>query len=138
RKGGYTSITALVDAGVPLAAMERLADADAFRSIGLDRRQALCEVAALQDRPIAIFEGQPSESTAEGQIELPLMTAGEHVVRDYASTSLSLKAHPVSFVRSRLDMLRVVPTGALSAMKDGMYVKVCGLITVRQRPGTAK
>ena len=138
RSQGYSSITALVDAGVPLSAMERLADADAFRSIGLDRRRALWEVAALQDRPIVLFEGQPSESTKEGQIELPLMTPGEHVVQDYASTSLSIKAHPVSFLREKLDLLHVAPTGALSTMKDGMFVKVCGMITVRQRPGTAK
>jgi len=66
------------------------------------------------------------------------MTAGEHVVQDYASTGLSVKAHPVSFLREKLDLLRVTPTGRLSTMKDGMFVKVCGMITVRQRPGTAK
>lgn len=138
RNGGYRSVTALVDAGVSLSAMECLADADAFRSMGLDRRKALWAVSALQDRPVALFEGQPSECTKEGQIELPLMTPGEHVVQDYASTSLSIKAHPVSFFREKLDLLHVTPTGALPTMKDGMYVKVCGLITVRQRPGTAK
>src|SRR5690606_5644182 len=71
---GYTTVTALVDAGVPPAAMERLADADTFRSLGLDRRQALWAVSALADRPVALFEGQPTECTQEGQIELPLMT----------------------------------------------------------------
>src|SRR5690606_8359736 len=96
------------------------------------------EVAALQDRPIGLFEGQPSESTKEGQIELPLMTPSEHVVQDYASTSLSVKAHPVSFFREKLDLLHVTPTVALPTMKDGMFVKLCGMITVRQRPGTAK
>ncbi len=136
--GGYTTVTALVDAGVPPAAMERLADADTFRSLGLDRRQALWAVSALADRPVALFEGQPTECTQEGQIELPLMTPGEHVVQDYASTALSLKAHPVSFLREKLDLLHVTPTGSLATMKDGMFVKVCGMITVRQRPGTAK
>jgi len=138
RGSGYASVVALVDAGVPLAAMERLADADAFRSIGLDRRRALWEVAALRDIPVVLFEGQPSECTREGQIELPLMTAGEHVVQDYASTALSIKAHPVSFLREKLDLLHVMPTGSLPDMKDGMFVKVCGMVTVRQRPGTAK
>jgi len=138
RANGYTSITALVDAGVELGAMERLADADAFRSLGLDRRQALWAVSALQDRPMALFEGQPSECTKEGQIALPLMTPGEHVVQDYASTSFSIKAHPVSFLRGKLDLLHVVPTEKLSAMKNDMPVKVCGMITVRQRPGTGK
>lgn len=138
RRTGYTSITSLVDAGVPPATMERLADADAFRSIGLDRRQALWEVSALRDRPVALFEGQPSECSKEGQIELPLMTSGEHVVQDYATTSLSIKAHPVSFLREKLNLLKVTPTGMLSTLKDGMFVKVSGIVTVRQRPGTAK
>src|SRR5690606_15423603 len=134
----YTSINALVDAGVSLPAMERLADADAFRSLGLDRRRALWEISALADRPVALFQGQPSVITEEGQIQLPLMTAGEHVIHDYASTSLSIKAHPVSFLREKLELLRVAPTEKLSTMENGMQVKVCGMITVRQRPGTAK
>lgn len=138
RRNGYTSLTALVDGGVPLSALERLADADAFRSLGLDRRQALWEVSALHDRPMALFEGQPSECTQEGQTALPLMTLGEHVLHDYAATSLSIKAHPVSFLREKLNLLHVVPTEKLGAMKNGMPVKVCGMITVRQRPGTAK
>lgn len=138
RKAPYKNIGNLFDAGVPPSALERLADADAFRSLGLDRRQALWEVSALKDHPTGIFTGTPSESTNEGFTELPLMTPGEHVVQDYASTSLSLKAHPISFVRWRLDQLGVTPTGKLSAMKDGWFVKVCGLITVRQHPGTAK
>jgi len=138
RGTGYVAITALVDAGAPLSAMERLADADAFRSMGLDRRQALWAVSALQDRPVALFEGQPPECKREGQIELPLMAPGEHVVQDYASTALSIKAHPVSFLRDKLDLLRVTPTGELSRLKDGMFVKICGMITVRQRPSTAK
>ncbi len=138
RKGGFHSMAVLMDAGVPLAALERLADADAFRSMGFDRRHALWDVSALQDRPHALFEGQPSTCPLESQIELPLMTPGEHVVQDYATTTLSLKAHPVSFLREKLDQLHVTPTGTLSTLQDGMYVKVCGMVTVRQRPGTAK
>ncbi|SFC26922.1 error-prone DNA polymerase [Parapedobacter composti] len=137
RGSGYASVTALADAGVSAAALERLADADAFRSLGLDRRQALWKIAALPDRPLALFEGQPA-APEEGQVALPLMTPGEHVVQDYASTALSLKAHPVSFLREQLNLLHVTPTGALSTLADGMLVKVCGLVTVRQRPGTAK
>jgi error-prone DNA polymerase len=133
----YTSIPALCDAGVPQAALERLADADAFRSLGLDRRQALWEVSALFDRPIALFEGQPSESAAEAQISLPLMTTSEHVVQDYASMALSLKAHPVSFVREKLRLLHVLSAKELDERKDGDPVKVAGLVLVRQRPGTA-
>jgi len=134
----YTSIPALLDAGVPLAALEKLADADAFRSLGIDRRQALWEVSALADSPVALFAGQPSESATETQVSLPLMTASEHVVQDYATTSLSLKAHPVSFIREKLRLLHVSSTAELASAKDGDPVKVAGLVLVRQRPGTAK
>ena len=91
----------LRDTGLPEAALEKLADADAFRSIGLDRRQALWEVST-KDRPVALFAGQPSEDAKEENVTLPEMTISEHVVHDYAATSLSLKAHPVSFVREKL------------------------------------
>jgi error-prone DNA polymerase len=137
RGAAYTAIHALRDAGVPQIALEKLAGADAFRSMGLDRRQALWEVSALHDRPIALFKGQPSESATEAQIDLPLMSASEHVVQDYAATSLSLKAHPVSFVREKLQMLHILSANDLGGVADGTPVKVAGLILVRQRPGTA-
>jgi len=138
RTTSYNSIHALRDIGVPHAALEKLADADAFRSMGLDRRQALWEVSALHDRPIALFTGQPSESATESQVSLPLMTAAEHVLQDYASTALSIKAHPVSFVREKLRLLHILATKELGTIKDGHPVKVAGLVLVRQRPGTAK
>ncbi len=133
----YMQITALRDVGVSQTILEKLADADAFRSIGLDRRQALWEVSALADTPVALFAGQPSESIVETQISLPLMAASEHVIQDYAATNLSLKAHPVSFVREKLSLLHVRSTKDLSEAKDGDLVKVAGLVLVRQRPGTA-
>jgi len=133
----YRHITDLSNAGISQGALEILADADAFRSIGLDRRQALWEVAALGDRPLALLESLPSASAGE-QTKLPLMTAGEHVVQDFSSTGLSIKAHPVSFVRDDLDRLKVTPLDKLSTMKNGEKVRVAGMITVRQRPGTAK
>jgi error-prone DNA polymerase len=137
RSAGYTTITALRDAGVPQTALEKLADADAFRSIGLNRRQALWEVSALDDTPVALFEGQPSESVTEAQVSLPFMSAGEHVLQDYAAIALSLKAHPVSFVREKLKLLHVLTAKELKEKKDGDLVKVAGLVLVRQRPGTA-
>lgn len=138
REAGYQTITALRDAGIGIGTLERLADADAFRSIGLDRRKALWEVSALQDMPVEIFKGQPSESVLETQVELPLMSQGEHVVQDYATVGLSLKAHPVSFVRSQLEMLRILSTQAINnEATNGQLVKVAGLVLVRQRPGTA-
>ncbi|MGQ8335251.1 error-prone DNA polymerase [Sunxiuqinia sp. A32] len=138
RTGIYRNINELLDAGISLFALERLADADAFRSINLDRRRALWEVSASHDHPTGVFTGTPSQSVSEETIELPTMSENEHVIQDYASTALSLKAHPVSFVRPKLNKLKIVPTSALPEMKNGQFTKVCGLVTVRQRPGTAK
>ena len=87
--------------------------------------------------PYALFAGQPAADAKGENVTLPVMTASEHVVHDYAATSLSLKAHPVSFVREKLDQLHILSTKALSAGKDGDHVKVAGLVLVRQRPGTA-
>ncbi len=137
RKKMFTTINELLDTGVPLAALERLADADAFRSIDLDRRKALWEIAALSDNPIGVFQGQPSESTTEKNVDLPKMSLSEHVVQDYSATSLSLKAHPVSFIREKLAMLNVIPTADLLKRNDGDIMRVAGLVLVRQRPGTA-
>lgn len=133
----FANIPSLRDAGVSVAALERLADADAFRSIGLDRRQALWEVSALNDRPNGMFTGQQPEAAGEQGIRLPAMALAEHVVRDYSAIGLSLKAHPVSFVREKLAMLQVKQNCSLSQLKDGELVKVAGLVLVRQRPGTA-
>jgi error-prone DNA polymerase len=133
----FTHIPQLRDAGLSLQALERLADADAFRSIGLDRRRALWEVAALADRPAGLYEGQDSETVYEQEADLPKMTAAAHVLQDYKATALSLKAHPVTFVRPQLEQLRVFSNQRLADCKDGELVKVAGLVLVRQRPGTA-
>ena len=137
RKKHYSSINELRDIALSEAALEKLADADAFRSIGLDRREALWEVST-KDRPYAMFAGQAAPDAKEESIFLPVMATSEHVVHDYAITSLSLKAHPVSFIRDKLDQLHITPTKQLSGLKDGVLVKVAGLVLVRQRPGTAK
>lgn len=138
RSNAFTDITSLMDAGISLASLERLADADAFRSIGLDRRKALWEVSALADRPMGMFTGLPPESSMEADVGLPAMSLAEHVVQDYGSTALSLKAHPVSFVREKLEALKVTALNDLNKAKAGTLVKVAGLVLVRQRPGTAK
>ncbi|WP_090154316.1 error-prone DNA polymerase [Dyadobacter soli] len=131
----FTHIHQLLEAGISHTALEKLADADAFRSIGFDRRQAFWEASALADRPIGLFEGQPS--AREADVELPQMTLSEHVIHDYAATSLSLKQHPVSFVREQLNTLGAVSSKELEHINDGKIVKVAGLVLVRQRPGTA-
>lgn len=132
----YSNINELRDTGLSEAVLKKLADADAFRSIGLDRCQALWEVSA-PDRPIALFSGQPSTYAKEENVSLPEMSVSEHVVHDYAATSLSLKAHPVSFVREKLQQLHIVSANELNTLQNGDLVKVAGLVLVRQRPGTA-
>jgi error-prone DNA polymerase len=136
RNTSYTHINQLRAIGLSDAALERLADADAFRSIGLDRREALWQIST-KDTPEAIFAGQPSPEEKHEDVLLPQMTSSEHVVHDYAATSLSLKAHPVSFVREKLQQLHVVSTRQLADAKNGDQIKVAGLVLVRQRPGTA-
>jgi len=138
RKEFFTSIQQLRDIGLSSTTLETLADADAFRSVGLDRRQALWEVSACHDQPIGIFRGQQFNSEEEKKVSLPEMMLSEHVVHDYASTSLSLKAHPVSFIREKLQLLHITSTAELTHLHDGDPIKVAGLVLVRQRPGTAK
>ncbi len=138
RTSHFTNIASVRDAGISAATLEKLADADAFRSIGLDRRQALWEVTAVNDRPTGMFTGQPSETAYEQGVQLPIMALSEHVVHDYSATGLSIKAHPVSFIREKLSMLQVLSAQALNSYKDGDLVKIAGLVLVRQRPGTAK
>jgi error-prone DNA polymerase len=133
----YNDIHSLREIGLSDAVLERLADADAFRSFGHDRRKALWEVSTKDHQSKALFNTQQFLQTAEDKIILPEMTLSEHVVQDYASTSLSLKAHPVSFVRHQLNQFGVVSAADLSGIKNGAHVKTAGLILVRQRPGTA-
>jgi error-prone DNA polymerase len=137
RKENYQNIHALRVAGVPQSALEKLAEADAFRSMGIDRRQALWQASAIHDQPAGLFINTSIESKNETQIALPEMTIAEHVAQDYSSVSLSLKAHPVSFVREKLQRLNVRTTQELSDIPNGAFVKVAGLVLVRQRPGTA-
>lgn len=134
----YTEPHQICDAGVSVATMERLANADAFRSMDLDRRHALWEVSALHDRPVQLMKGQPSESLHEPEIELPELRLSEHVVQDYATTGLSIKGHPLTFIRHTLDLLRVVPAKYANAAEHNTLIKTAGLINLRQQPGTAK
>ena len=120
--------------------LERLADADAFRSLGLDRRQALWAVRGLdrvgdQD-DLPLFMSRPGRDT-EPDARLPPMPLGAHVVEDYRRLSLSLKAHPASFMRARLSARGILRSDALRSVKNGARVTVAGLVLVRQRPGTA-
>lgn len=135
RGSGFTSIHHMRETGLPDAALEKLADADAFRSIQKDRREALWQAVTKDYESGAMF-GQHYE-TDEQALQLPALQLSEHVVYDYASTSLSLKAHPVSFVREELSRLGITMSASLGKLKNGDKIKVAGLVLVRQRPGTA-
>ncbi len=143
RGGGYDSMRDLwLRSGLSPAALEKLADADAFRSLGLDRRQALWAARGLdrvgdQDA-LPLFAASPPERDAEPDAKLPPMPLGAHVVEDYRRLSLSLKAHPTSFMRARLSARGILRSEALASAKSGERVTVAGLVLVRQRPGTAK
>jgi error-prone DNA polymerase len=143
RRGeGYDSAGDLwLRSGLSSAALERLADADAFRSLGLDRRQALWAVRGL-DRvgdkdDLPLFASRPQRDT-EPDARLPPMPLGAHVVEDYRRLSLSLKAHPASFLRARLAARGILRSEALGSVRNGERVTVAGLVLVRQRPGTAR
>ncbi len=136
RKEHFASMDDLRKIGLSDMTLEKLADADAFRSIHQDRRKALWEVTT-KDQPMAIFDRHSQEDVEGEKINLPEMTLSEHVVHDYHATSLSLKGHPVSFVREQLNQLRVRSASDLVNATDGDSIKVAGLILVRQRPGTA-
>jgi error-prone DNA polymerase len=127
--------------GVSRAGLERLAEADAFRSIGLDRRQALWEVRALDFAAAAerlpLFASSADDLQKEEPVMLPLMPLGEHVVNDYRALTLSLKAHPVSFLRRELAAQAIIAAERLPEIRSGRRVCVAGLVLVRQRPGTA-
>jgi len=128
------------DTALPKRALILLADADAFRSIGLDRRTALWAVRRLPDDvPLPLFETADAREQPDEQAQpLPLMPLAEHVVADYQTIRLSLKGHPMQFLRSKFERERVIPCASVSDTRDRQYVRCAGVVLVRQRPGSAK
>ncbi len=125
---------ARLDAGT----MRKLAAADAVRSMALDRRQALWDARALRDAPdLPLFTDKRDEGE-EVRFDLPQMPICEHVVADYQTTRLSLKAHPMSFLRKSMGKQGYRTTAALNDMRNGQSVKLAGIVLIRQRPGSAK
>jgi error-prone DNA polymerase len=129
--------------GVKPAALERLARADAFQALGLNRRQALWAIKGLGQKPLDLFSAADARErvtvpeSVEPAVALVPLTEGREVVEDYRATQLSLRAHPVTFLRERLAARRIAMRGPDANMKDGARVEVAGLILVRQRPGSA-
>ncbi len=132
-------------ASVPVAALVRLAEADGFRSaFGLARREALWAIRGLHDEELPLFaaasarEGRLVAEGAEPAVALRPLSAGGEVVADYARTGLSLRRHPLSFLRADLARRRILPCAEAMAARDGCRLAAAGLVLVRQRPGTAK
>ncbi|PZQ19285.1 MAG: error-prone DNA polymerase [Ancylobacter novellus] len=132
-------------AGVPVAALTQIAEADAFRSsFGLARREALWAIRALRDEPLPLFaaasarEDEIVPEVAEPAVSLRPMTAGGEVVEDYRHVSLSLRAHPVAFLREDLKRRRMVTCLEAMEARDRRWVEIAGVVLVRQRPGSAK
>jgi error-prone DNA polymerase len=134
-------------ANLPSEALSRLAEADAFRSLGLDRREALwcvkgldggAENARIAIPELPIFTGVDAETLRrEKEVRLPPLRLGEHIVQDYMSLQMSLKAHPLSLLRSRMSARGITPNAKIIDTPDGARITVAGLVLVRQRPGTA-
>jgi error-prone DNA polymerase len=139
RSTGYRSIEDLWRrVSIPIAALERLAEADAFVTLGRDRRQALWTIRGLSDTRLPLFDSVPAEPDPEPAVALAPMTAGRQVVEDYRSTGLSLRRHPVSFLRQDLAARRIIRCADLAKIRNGKRVEAAGIILVRQRPGSAR
>ncbi|MFN0043183.1 MAG: error-prone DNA polymerase [Alphaproteobacteria bacterium] len=149
RGAGYRDPRALwLRARLTLAVLENLARADSYRSMGLDRRQALWAIKALGASPLPLLsriEDEAHEPTTQlvaptklpAMALLPAMTMGEQIMADYASLRLSLRAHPLTLLRARLDRDGIVPCAHLAAIESGRRTRVAGIVLVRQRPGSA-
>ncbi len=157
RAEGYTSVRDLwLRSGLSPRVIERLADADAFGSLGLTRRQALWATKALgrvgdKDDDLPLFRAGLSllppavvlplsreGINCEPAVALPPMPLGEEVVNDYRFLELSLRAHPASFLRADLARRGIIRNEELRTRRSGAHVRVSGLVTIRQRPGTAE
>jgi error-prone DNA polymerase len=130
--------------GVPRAAIERLAEADAFHALGEDRRQGLWKVRGLGEAPLPLFAAADEREAAfspeglEPAVALKPMSDGREVVEDYRALQLSLRAHPLAFLRGDLTRRGVKRCADLATIRDGRHVEVAGIILVRQKPGSAK
>ncbi|MBO0710691.1 MAG: error-prone DNA polymerase [Acetobacteraceae bacterium] len=134
--GRLADFADLVRTGLPRMALEMLADADAMRGIGLDRRAALWQVRGLRGQAdLPLFASEPARPRPA---PLPVMTKGEHVIADYKTTGLSLKAHPMRLLRKRLARDGIASCAEATLLGDGAPVRLAGLVLVRQRPGEGK
>jgi error-prone DNA polymerase len=138
----YRTVEELQSRGhVPVHAIQRLAAADAFRSINLDRRAALWDSRALKqapDLPLFVAAETRDEGDEDEPAKLPAMPLAEHVVNDYQTIRLSLKAHPMTFLRKHYARQKFITADRLASIRDGKRLSMAGLVLIRQRPGSAK
>ncbi|WP_398467901.1 error-prone DNA polymerase [Tardiphaga sp.] len=131
--------------GVPVSSMVEIAEADGMReSLGLARREALWAIKALRDEPLELFaaaaerERRTVAEIVEPEVKLSPMTAGSEVVEDYRHVGLTLRAHPVEFLREDLNAKRIVTCAEAMSARDGKCLTAAGIVLVRQKPGSAK
>ncbi len=137
RAAPFTDVENLaVSASLNDQALKLLADADALRSLNLDRRQGLWEVHRRPGPSLPLFAfAEAKELAAEPDARLPLMPLSEHVAADYQTQRLSLKGHPMQFLREGFTGEGILSCAATNAAKNGAQVKAAGVVLMRQRPG---
>ena len=130
-------------AGIPAASLVQIAEADAFRpSLKLARREALWAIKALRDEPLPLFAAGRAAGGAlerhEPAVALRPMTGGGEVVEDYSHLGLTLRAHPLSFLRDDLRGQKIVTCGEAMRAPENKWLEIAGIVLVRQKPGAAK
>lgn len=135
--GPFSSVEDLARrAHLPRAGLRLLADADALRSLGLERRDALWEVRRTPEGELPLFAAaRAGELKAERDLPLPAMSAAEQVAVDYQTTRLSLKGHPMAFLRPLFAERGVLSSAQTAAARAGAKVRTAGIVLIRQRPG---
>jgi error-prone DNA polymerase len=130
--------------GVGRGALDRIGDADGFGSLGADRRHGLWEVKGLGTAALPLFaaaderEGKLRQEAIEPTVLLAPMGEGAEVVEDYRASGLSLRAHPLAFLRDELKARKMIACEALQTTRDGRWIELAGIVLVRQKPGSAK
>lgn len=120
--------------GLRAPVLRRLSQADAFASLDLDRQSTLWK--SLPERgPVTVYDGVDAH---EDQADLPPLAPMEEVLADYRAAGLTLRQHPIRFLRPALDALHVTPSDRLPGLSNDVLLSVAGIVMLRQRPSTAK
>jgi error-prone DNA polymerase len=135
QQGSFASTQDLaLRCGLEASDLKALASADALHSLSGHRRQQVWDASALRPAP-GLLKGVPID---EEDLQLPAAAEGEEVVFDYAAVGLTLRAHPVALLRGALSKMKLLTAAQMHHYPSGKLVRACGLVTMRQRPQTAK